>query len=207
MDTSTKVAATVDRDRVRSIYFRLEAMWHSLEPHQDGNVIDGPLALFINTTEELSELTQVDYSPYIPDKWSTKEGKQSCAFADLKIQVSALLGELRSVYVPESIPHFIKQSQAEAANISSLPQIHLQQNVQQNVTFQQTLIDIAGKLEQATSTAEVGSKKRTFFEKLKTVLYQAKDYASLMALMVQTAQSIELPMNELSEVLQSLGLG
>lgn len=200
VSNTDQTTAPIDRDGVRRIYFRLEALWHSLEPHESGTITDGPAKLFITSTEELHTLTYTDYSAFMPDVQRSDDDKVTCSFVDLKIQVSALLGELRHEYVPESMPHFIKVTE------SDVPNINIQQNVEQNVSFSQTLIHIAGRLEQVGNTTEIGTKKRTFIDTLKTVLHQANDYASLLALMVSTANTIDLPMSELLEILQSLGL-
>ena len=187
-----------DIQRIRVIYSRLESSWHGLEG-MSGNTVEGMLTQYQEVLEELEELTGGDFDGFMPHTWSNEENHLTCHTQDLRAQISSLMGELRPVYFSEQVPFFIKDTQAIALSVN--------QYVNQEVNVTHSLVvDIALKLEKLESSYVKNTPERKFASKLKDGLKNVKDIASLIGLIVTTAQSVGLQMDKLIEILKALKL-
>lgn len=187
------------RQRILVIYSNLESLWHGLEGHLEGDIVEGPLAQYQTTLDELQELTNHDYDGFMPHTWSAEGGHLACHTRDFYAQVSSILGELRPTYAPGQVPHFIKESQSLAVSVS--------QYVNQEVNVTQELkVNIALELGRIEDTYEEGTPERNFITRLKEGLNSVKDIASLVGLIVTTAQAVGIGLDKLHTILTALKL-
>lgn len=188
------------KQRIRVIYSRLEAVWNGLDGMSE-DIVGGALIQYQETLTELGTLTTNNYDSFMPHTREADDAHNICCRAqDLRLQVSGLMGELRPLFAAEQRPHYTKESEAYVLSVN--------QSVSQDVNVTQNLIvDIALKLESLESSYADGTPEKNFILKLKDGLKSVRDVASLIGLLIATAQSVGLDIDKLQHILSALKLG
>ena len=179
----------------------MESLWHGFEGGLDDNIIGGPLTQYKDTLGELKEITGDNYDGFMPHTWVTKGSGRHlvCHTRDLHAQISSLLGELRPKYAPGQVPHFVKDNASIALSISQY--VNQEVNVIQNL-----IVQVALKLEALEDSYPVDSPERNFITKLKDGLSSVKDIATLVGLIITTAQAVGIDLDKLHIILKALNL-
>lgn len=187
------------KQRIRVIYSRLEAVWNGLDGMTD-DIVGGVLVQHQQTLDELESLTENDYDSFMPHTREVDDEHHiACRAQDLRVQVSGLMGELRPLFAAEQRPHYAKESEGYVLSVN--------QYVSQEVNVTQNLVvDIALKLESLEGNYAENTPEKNFIVKLKDGLKSVKDVASLIGLLVTTAQSVGLGIDKLEQILRALHL-
>lgn len=187
------------KQRIRVIYSRLEAVWNGLDGMTD-DIVGGVLVQHQQTLDELESLAENDYDSFMPHTREVDDEHHiACRAQDLRVQVSGLMGELRPLFAAEQRPHYAKESEGYVLSVN--------QYVSQEVNVTQNLVvDIALKLESLEGNYAENTPEKNFIVKLKDGLKSVKDVASLIGLLVTTAQSVGLGIDKLEQILRALHL-
>ena len=182
-----------DVTRIKILYGQLEGLWIGLEG-KSKNTTGGPLDQLKVVIEELNHTADEDYDSFLPHCWQTKESKsETCDTADLRAQISSLLGNLRVSFLPGQLPHFVKEAPAS--------QLSVTQNVSQDVQVTQTIIlDVANTLVRKENSYKTGTKEHKFITLMQDGLKAVKDTSSLLMLIFNTAHSVGLTLDKVREI-------
>jgi len=195
------------KQRIRVIYSRLETLAHELEGcSETAETIGGPLAQYQTTLDELSQLTGGrDYDGFMPHLSDNQGDDLVCLTKDLRVACGTLLGELRQEFLPEQEQYYRPATQqAPNTTVSVTTDI----DVNQEVRVTQTLVnEIESKLEKLEESYAKDSPEHKFITTLKSKLGSVKNVANLMALMLNTAQTVGLDVSKLHIIMKALGVG
>jgi|GEM_PF-7061008 len=192
--------------QIRVIYETCLGWWNSLESADQTEVRGGIFVGYKDQLDELNTITNKSYDAFLPH--SRQEGNTQlpqdsvCKIADLRVQIGGLLGRLRMEYLPDTAPYYIKNSEAMVLNMN--------QQVSQEVVFNQTLVNVADRIDQLEVEYPDDSKEKTFLQRLKSAISNgatvARNLTALNGLVLTLASEIGLEINQLHTLLTHLGL-
>jgi hypothetical protein len=178
--------------QVTVMYEQLQGLYHGIDTSDTSTKNNGPVVQYRSTLQKLGELLNEDLSHFQPDVTPSGTALYYKA-ADLKAQVSGLLGWLRASYLPDiDKPHYA-QASSPATNISQT--VNQEVNVMQIVT-----LDVSEMLTAKQADFDEGTPERTFIERIKNGLRGVKDTAALLALIMQTAHQCGLTTDQLRSI-------
>ncbi|MDB5160240.1 MAG: hypothetical protein JWO99_503 [Candidatus Saccharibacteria bacterium] len=198
--SNEQIPAQPDVQKIRDIYFSLDAMWHDLKG-QDGTITGSSLVTYIQCLSELEEEIDYDFDIYLPNIEMVSD-KQTCDRIDLYTQLGGVLGRLRSRYVQEVRSPYDSPA-AAVTNLTYHNEVSSTQSVVINQEFLQTLSNNIDSLDAKLADK---SPEKNFVISLKSQLSKIKSLADLISLVSTTATSVGLAGVALHNILLSLGL-
>ena len=181
------------KEKIRPIYSELQG-YLSSAPNSSSDYFWDDAAFwnrYNSAVDELSKITEEDFSRFkviaetIP--WN-RETRRRINIKTYRSNLSGLISRLHGQYFSDEIHPFsgtpstiISQSQTQTQHI-------------------QILLEIQSRLDEKLPGYKVGSKERTFIEKLKTSLASVKEVGSLVTLILKTAKEFGLSIEEVLKI-------
>lgn len=179
------------KDKVRPIYSELQGYLSQAPVIKESYDTTDDKSLwqqFNNTIDELNSITGKDYSKFriIP----LHEQSDYIRISEYRTKVSGLISRLHGEYFADEIAPF-----------SGSPATVITQNqTQQQSMHLIMLLEIQSKIDEKLNKNEVEGKGRDFLQTLKSTLSTIKDTTQLIQLILSTAKSFGITIEQLSKI-------
>lgn len=179
------------KDKVRPIYSELQGYLSQAPIIKESYDTTDDKSLwqqFNNTIDELNSITGKDYSKFRITP--LREQSEYIRISEYRTKVSGLISRLHAEYFT-----------GELAPFSGSPATIITQNqTQQQSMHLVMLLEVQSKIDEKLNKNEVEGEEKNFLQTLKSALSTVKDTTQLVQLILSTAKSFGITLDQLSKI-------